>query len=300
MIYGVLATLVASGFFSLSNLLQKRAVDGIPPLSVRRLGHMATRLLTSKMWLAGFFSGIAAVVFMVIGYSLAPITVIQSIYGIGLIVLVVASHLHLGERLARREWASIAVVICAAVMISLTLGTTTTPGLGGSLGRVLAVSGGTVVAAGLVFALLGRSSAERSIPFGAAAGLVYGAGSLQIKSASVLINRYGIVHGALRALASPYPYLFVALSLLGLVIFQIGLQRTRVAAIGPITNIVAAAYVVGVGMVLYDEPLPKSALLSALRFAGFALVLAGSAVFGFGERNPEPAPATTEMALRPE
>ena len=281
MIFGVLFTLIASAFFSLSNLLQKRAVDQFPAISVRRPARMLVILASSRLWVAGFLAGVLAVVFMVAGYSLAPITVIQSIYGIGLVALVIASHVHLHETLSRREWISIGVIIVAAVLISVTLGASNGPGLGGSTARVLAVSGGTVAVAVLVFFLLRRSSAELSIPFGVASGLIYGTGSLQIKSASVYLDRFGLLRGAVHILESPYPYLFVVLSLIGLVIFQMGLQRSRVAVIGPITNIVAAGYVVGVGMVIFNEPLPRSAALSALRFVGFALVLAASAVFAF-------------------
>jgi uncharacterized membrane protein len=230
--------------------------------------------------------GIVAVGFMVIGYSLAPIAVVQSIFGTGLVLLVLASRLYLHEPMSRREWLGLAAIILAVVLVSLTLGTSSTPGAGGSTTQVLIVSAATVVFSALMFTVLRHSTSEAGVPFGATSGLLYGVASLQTKGASVLLAHHGVLGSIPLILASPYPYVFAVTSVLGLLTFQTGLQRCRVAVVAPITNIVASIYVVAVGMMVFDESLPKEAVFTFLRIFGFTLVLVGGWVFATGPAAP--------------
>lgn len=279
MALGVVFSFLASICFNLSNLMEKRAVDGMTAISARRATHMLRMLCSSRLWMSGFVVGVVAVGFMVIGYALAPIAVVQSIFGAGLVVLVLASRLFLHEPMGRKEWIGLAVIVVAVVLVSVTLGSSTSPGVHGSMVSVMVASAATTVLAVLVFVLLRRSSADPSAPFGVTAGLLYGVASLQTKSASVLLAHHGVLGSIPRILASPYPYVFGVTSVLGLLTFQSGLQRSRIAVVGPLTNIIASIYVVAVGMVVFSEPLPHSATLTVLRFCGFALVLVGSWTF---------------------
>ena len=279
MIYGVIFSFLASVFFDLNNLLEKRAVDRMAEISVRRVAHMVRLLLTDTLWMSGFFAGIVAVGLMLLAYSLAPIAVVQAIYGAGLVLLVVASRLYLHETMGRREWIGVALIIVALVLVSLSLGTANPRVGGGSWFSVLMTSLATMLVSVLAFVALRRSSADLSVPFGVTSGLFYGVAALQVKGASVLFAHKGLVGSVLPLLTSAYPYLFLAASVLGVLVFQTGLQRCRVSVVGPITNIVGSIYVVAVGMVVFDEPFPSDATLTTLRVIGFALVLIGGAVF---------------------
>jgi drug/metabolite transporter (DMT)-like permease len=268
--------------FNLNNLMEKMAVDRMPDISARRVGHMLKMLCTSRLWMLGFLLGVVAVGIMVVAYSLAPIAVVQSIFGAGLVLLVLASRLYLHEAIGRREWLGVAVIITAVVLVSVTLNSSNSPGVTSSNADVLIASVATTAFSALLFMVLRRSSAEASVPFGVASGLLYGVGSLQIKGASVLVTHHGVLGSIPRILTSPYPYLFVVMSVLGLLTFQTGLQRCRVGVVGPITNIVASIYVVAVGMVLFNEAIPHDTVLIVLRFSGFALVLAAGWIFAAG------------------
>ncbi|MCU1490069.1 MAG: hypothetical protein JWM85_1474 [Acidimicrobiaceae bacterium] len=287
MAFGILFSFLASIGFNLSNLLEKRAVDEMAGISARRMGHMVRSFLRSRLWLAGFVSGVVAVGLMVIGYALAPIAVVQSIFGAGLVFLVIASRIYLREPMGRREWAGLGVIIIAVVLVSVTLGSRDQRGDGGGTIEALVTTGATIAFAAVLFTGLRRTPVDPSVPFATTAGLLYGVASLQTKSASVLLASHGIIRGIPSVVASPYPYLFVVASILGLLVFQTGLQRSRVAMIGPLTNIIASVYIVAVGMVVFNEPLPSSTALTVLRLLGFALVLAGS--WMFGATSPGPA-----------
>ncbi|MGD0742000.1 MAG: hypothetical protein ABSA31_01735 [Acidimicrobiales bacterium] len=286
MALGVLFSFLASVCFNLNNLMEKRAVDQMPEISARRAMHMVRMLSASRLWLSGFVVGIFAVGFMVLAYSLAPIAVIQSIFGAGLVLLVLASRLYLHEPMGRREYLGLAVIVLAVTLVSVTLTSATSPGAGGSTARALITSAATATVSGLAFWALRRSTADAGIRFGVTSGLLYAVASLQMKSSAVLLERHGVLDGALRVIGSPYPYIFVVMSILGLLTFQTGLQRCRVAVVAPITNIVASIYIVVVGMAVFDESFPHDVLLMVLRILGFALVLAGSWVFTTGPAIP--------------
>jgi drug/metabolite transporter (DMT)-like permease len=282
MVLGVLFSFLASVCFNLNNLMEKRAVDRMAEISARRAVHMLRLLCSSPLWMSGFLVGIVAVGLMVIAYSLAPIAVAQSIFGAGLVLLVLASRLYLHEPMGRREWVGVTAIIVAVVLVSMTIGSSSSPGVGGSTAHVLLASAATAALSALVFAVLSRSSAEAGVPFGVTSGLLYGVAALQVKGASVLLSHQGVLGTVRHLFASPYPYLFAVSSVLGLLTFQTGLQRCRVGVVAPISNIVASIYVVAVGMVVFDESLPSHTVLTVLRILGFVLVLAGGWVFATG------------------
>jgi multidrug transporter EmrE-like cation transporter len=94
-------------------------------------------------------------------------------------------------------------------------------------------------------------------------------------------------------LKSPYPYAFLAASLLGLVAFQASLQRVRITLAAPMVNVVGSAYTVGAGMLIFDERLPANPALASLRLGGFAVILVGTWILATG--NPVVERAATVL-----
>jgi drug/metabolite transporter (DMT)-like permease len=280
MIFGVIFSLLASVSFSVSNLMEKTAVDRMPDISARRAGHMIQQIGRSRLWVLGFLIGVVAVVMTVVAYSLAPIVVVQTIVAAGLSLLVLGSRIYLREPIGRMEYVGLCFIIGAVVLMSLTLSSKTTSGAGNFSLEDIAVSVATVVLAALAFWVLGvLTPSDASVRFGVTSGLFYGVAALQAKGAATLLQRHGILGGVPHVLESPYPYVFLVTSIIGLLIFQSGLQRSRVAVIGPFSSIVASIYVVVVGMLVFHESFPHDAVHTFLRVFAFALALCGSWVF---------------------
>ena len=280
MIFGVIFSLLASVSFSVSNLMEKTAVDRMPDISARRAGHMIQQIGRSRLWVLGFLIGVVAVVMTVVAYSLAPIVVVQTIVAAGLSLLVLGSRIYLREPVGRMEYVGLCFIIGAVVLMSLTLSSKTTSGAGNFSLEDIAVSVATVVLAALAFWVLGvLTPSDASVRFGVTSGLFYGVAALQAKGAATLLQRHGILGGVPHVLESPYPYVFLVTSIIGLLIFQSGLQRSRVAVIGPFSSIVASIYVVVVGMLVFHESFPHDAVHTFLRVFAFALALCGSWVF---------------------
>jgi multidrug transporter EmrE-like cation transporter len=290
-IYGILLSLAASACFNLNNLMEKRAVDQMASLSVRRSGHMVVTLLRSPLWMGGFVLGVFAVALLTLAYSLVSIAIVQSIFGAGIVLLVPASRFWLGEHLKKREVGGLCVIVVAVVLVSVSLSGSSSPVDSLSLVRVMVVSGITLLSAGVLFGALRRSSTEVSIALGASCGLIYGVASIQSKSASVLLEHRGLAHGVVQILKSPYPYAFLLASLFGLVVFQASLQRVRITLAAPMVNIVGSAYTVGAGMLIFNEQLPTNPALATLRLGGFALILLGTWILATGTPVVERAAA---------
>ena len=252
---------------------------------------LSRSLVASPLWLGGFITGGVAVALLVVSYSLTSIAVVQAIFGAGLALLVVASRVLLREHLSTQDYVGLAITIGAVALVSATLTSTSAPGTGGTIVLVSWVSAVTVAAAGGAFLAIRSLDTDVSLSFGVASGLLYGAASLQVKGASVIVEHRGVLSAIPRILSTPYPYVFLITSILGLLTFQTGLQRSRVALVGSITNVVAAAYTVAIGTAVFREGLPHNEWVAAVRYLGLALVLVGGWVIGRGQpgnTNGEP------------
>jgi drug/metabolite transporter (DMT)-like permease len=148
-----------------------------------------------------------------------------------------------------------------------------------------------------LFALALGASALRSVPAGrhrqpsvgvsyaVASGLFYGVATLAIKAMSGTLAHHGLTTGLLgRIAASPFPYVAVGCSALGMLIFQTGLQRCRVSIVGPVSNITGSVFFIVAGTWLFGERLPADPVMLMLRLAG--IVLAGTVVVVLSRRQP--------------
>lgn len=282
MAFGILFALLASVGFNVSNLIESVAVRRMRKFTALGAHRIIRSLLASPLWLGGFITGGVAVALLVVSYSLTSIAIVQTIFGAGLALLVAASRFLLREHLSAQDYVGLAITIGAVALVSTTLTSSSPPGTGGAIVLVSWVSVVSVAAAGAAFLVIRGLDTDLSLSFGVASGLLYGAASLQVKGASVIVQRHGVLSAIPRILTTPYPYMFLATSALGLLTFQTGLQRSRVALVGSITNVVAAAYTVAIGTAIFDEGLPHNSWVAALRYLGLALVLVGGWVIGRG------------------
>jgi drug/metabolite transporter (DMT)-like permease len=274
---GIVVALFATVIYNAGFVLEKRALNELPPISARRLGRLLRVLGTSPRWLLGFGVLGVGLCCQILALSLIPISVAQPIQISGLALLVVFSAVFLGERASRREWAGLGVLAVSLVLVYLSL----EPGKDKvgtrASGWVMAMLALVTVAVGLVVFLIAgrrrRRPAAGSL-YGAAAGLMYGVAGLQAKGMAGFFAEHlnektgGFV---LQAITSPYPYLLVVMSGAGLVLFQTGLQRGRASIVVPVSNVVGSVYLIMAGTVAFGEPLPHDPMRLTCRLAGFVV-----------------------------
>ena len=283
MIAGIIFSLLASIAINLGNLVEKTAVGRMPEISIRRSRHLVWTLVSSRLWMLGFILCLIGLGLQVLALSLASIPVVQSIFNAGIVILVVGSRVHLRERLHRREWVGLAVVVLSLVSLSVSLtGSTNAVGVGGSGLMVLVAAAPTIIVVIVVAAFIRSGRGNTGFLFGIAAGLLYGVATLGTKGASTLVGRYGVAASVTHMVVSAYPYLFVVFSVFGLLVYQTGLQRSRIAVVGSMSDVVCSTYLVGVGTLVFREHLPTDTLPLTLRIVGFVGVLIGSVLVAGG------------------
>ena len=283
MIVGVGLAVLSALAFNVAFVVQKQALSGMPAVHAVRTVHLARTLMSSPRWMGGFLLSLTGTGLQVLALGRAPLAVVLSIVASGIVVLLVLSHYVLHEHLGRLEWVGIAGVGGSLLLVCLSLESSTTGvGTNSSWLRVAGAALPTVVLAGAALAVATRRT-RRSAPFfGLSAGLAYGMANLATKSVGLLVEDRGLTGAIPRALRAPDVYLLGLFAAGGLIVFQTGLQRGRAAVVVPISNVIATAYPVAVGMVIFGEPLPAPAWRTLARFAGFGGVLVGTAVLSAG------------------
>jgi drug/metabolite transporter (DMT)-like permease len=288
MALGILFSFLSALTLNSGNILQKRGVDALPAVSAARSAHLLRTLLSSRTWVLGLVLCGSGLLLQVLAFSLAPLAVVQSIFNAGIVTLILISRWRLGERLGRGEQLGVVTVVVSVICVSASLTDSSGPAAStGSQLRVLVAVVPTLVVAGLLVVRLRSSRGGSAFYYGAASGLIYGTASLGTKGASTLVRRYGLVHSIPHIVTSIYPYLFLVLAVTGMVIYQEGLQRFRVAVVGSMADVVSSTYLVAVGTVVFVEALPKNPAVLALRLVGFAGVLAGSILVALGGKGAD-------------
>jgi drug/metabolite transporter (DMT)-like permease len=233
--------------------------------------------------MGGFVLCLLGLALQTMAFALAPIPVVQSIFNAGIVLLILFSRVRLGERLHKNEWLGLVVVVVSLISMSASLSRSpSTVGLSGSGAKVLLAAIPTIVVVMLVARAIQRGHTKSGFMYGVAAGLLYGGAALGTKGASTLVVQHGLVNSVPFILGSVYPYVFIVLSVFGMMMYQTGLQRFRIAVVGSMSDVVCSTYLVAVGTVVFSEVLPKDPWILLLRSVGFVGVLVGSVIVALG------------------
>lgn len=252
-------------------------MTGLPPVRPRPIELLRTAG-ASRRWLTGFTVMLFALGLQVVALTLAPVSVVQPILAGGLIALAAAGSRLLGEQLSGRHKAALALVLSAVILIAASA-----RGGGGlservPAGRFLLVAA-VVAAAAVLTAGSGRRQRSGGLAAVAvAAGLFYGLGAVAEKAVATRLVGQGMVSGTWSALGSAYPWLFLAVTLAGMVLFQTGLQAHPASLMASLTNVVSTACALAGASVIFGEALLPPGWWSLPRVAGFAAVIAAVAV----------------------
>jgi drug/metabolite transporter (DMT)-like permease len=278
-ILGVVLALVATLAYNAGFVLEKGALSALPPLTVRLPLALVRTLVTTPRWLAGFGLILAGLAGQLVVLTRIPLTVAQPVFASGIVFLLLLSMTVLGERLTAREWTGLAGIAAGVVCVLASLDPRTdVAGTGGHAVRVLLVAAPSTLAGVAVFVTAARGRVRPrpagDVPYGLAAGIVYGVAGMISKGLSASIDFHGPTAIAASALASPYLYLLVPVTLTGFVVFQTALQRGRASIVAPVSTVVSTLYTVVAGTPMFGEHLPPDAADLTLRLAGLALIAA--------------------------
>ncbi|WP_424858332.1 hypothetical protein [Streptomyces sp. SAI-170] len=273
------AALLANVLYSSGFVLEKRALAGMPEVSVRRPARLLRHVLGSPLWLAGSTALAAGFGAQLVVYRTLPIAAAQGIFVSGLVLLVLLSARLLREETSGRERYALAAILAALLMVVLSLEDTEQVGRSAPYPLVLLVCVPSLAGGVWLYRAAERRAARRhrmpttGVEYGVAVGLLYGVSSLAVKGVSGCLT--GSPPGqALAGLArSPYPYLLLFTGAFGLVMSQAALQRCRASLIVPVCTTVTCLYTAVLGSLSFGEALPGDPVRLALRLAGICLAV---------------------------
>ncbi|MGN6188919.1 MAG: EamA family transporter [Conexibacter sp.] len=251
--------------------LETRRAGGGERLHAGLLG----RLIKRPRWVGGTALSGAGALLQTWALTLAPLTIVQPVLALGLVLLLALSRLVLHERAGRKELVGVAAVVCGVAVVALVAD----PGVGGAgdaVGvAVLLLLLGTLTA--LPFALRRHVSDARLRVLAAASGDAWAA--IGLKLVADALDR-GAWLPALLWVASAGLAGFLALTA-----EMSALQRIAATRVAPV--VVSAQVLVPViaGPLVFDEPwadsVPERIVLGAAILAvaaGAALLAASPAV----------------------
>jgi drug/metabolite transporter (DMT)-like permease len=277
-ILGVALAFVATLAFNTGFVLEKGALSALPPLNVRLPRNLVRMLVTNPRWVAGFALIMTGLACQLVALTRIPLTVAQPVLSSGIVFLLLLTMTFLGERLTSYEWTGLAGITAGVVCVVASLDTRTdAAGTGGHLLRVLVVAVPSTLAGLAIFRAAGRGGGRHrrpagDVPYGLAAGIVYGVAGMITKGLSASIDFHGPGAIAGSALVSPYLYLLAPVTLSGFLVFQTALQRGRASIVAPVSSVISTLYTVVAGTLMFGERLPAGALHPGLRLGGLVVI----------------------------
>jgi hypothetical protein len=318
---GAAVAVASAVLYDVGYVLEKQALSALPSLPAHpvRLWRTCAR---SPRWVAGFVAMLGGLGLQLIALTLAPVTVVQPILAAGVLGVVVAGRLVLGERLGPREGIALILVAIAVAAIAVSAVPGAEVARGAADGRFLATAAPAAIVALALLGLARRRSEVAGAPAGSietedsqagrgqpdqpgsyrlalqygvaalavAAGLLYGVGAIAEKAVATQMVDKGIEGGAVGSISTGYPWIFVAATVAGMLAFQLGLQRHHASMVVPLTNVISSVFVLMGAALVFSERLLPGGWWALPRVTGFAGVLAAVVVLAV-DRTPAPAPA---------
>jgi len=228
---------------------------------------------------------------LVAALALAPISLVQSVIAGGLVLLTVVADRLFAHSVTRREWIGVGLAAAGLAFLAATLdGAAGEAHSGFQTSRLLAFLLAVTLGAALV-GYFGQRTHHAGVALGAAAGLLWAASDTAIKASSDSIGEQSV----LLILLSPLALLILAYSLIGLTVSAKSLQIGKAVPVIALTSVAANALTIAAGPLVFEEPMPDSALGFSVRILAFGLVISAAALtpapVRAAEAELEPAPA---------
>jgi len=113
---GITAAALASCLYNVGLLLQAQASRREPVGTAFSPGLLG-RLVSRRLWLAGLFTGIAGWPLQAFAFTRAPLTVVQPMLGVGLVIPLLFGARVLGDRVRQRDVLNVAAVVAGVSML---------------------------------------------------------------------------------------------------------------------------------------------------------------------------------------
>jgi drug/metabolite transporter (DMT)-like permease len=278
--------LLGSLCYGLSSILEQREAAAAPPGTAMRFG-LLTHLVQRPRWLLGNLAGLVGFALQLLALRHGSLALVQPIFVSGLVFALVGGAISEHRRLARREWASMALVAAGLVAFLLIA----RPGRGhpnASTAGWIALGVVTVLSVAGICLLGLRTQQLRPLFLATGAGILFGVTAAVAERTSHLLQM-----GLLRTLEHVPPYAMFVCAIAALVLSQSAFQAAELRWSLPTLTIVEPLVAILIGQVLFGEHISLGTVAVVGEALGLAMMIAG--VFGLSQgiqhppRVPSPA-----------
>lgn len=268
LLLGVAIAVGATACFEVSYVLQGREARRAPAhLGLRP--SLITTLLRRPIWVAAIALGIGGWGLQIVALGLAPLTVVQPVLSLGLVLLLYLSVRLLGESVGPREIAGALAIVGGVTALTLSA-----PDRGTSVTR----PAGLAVALGALGALSLAPYALRAGRLFVPALLLAGGAGAADATAGVAAKLISDDLGRGRpAAALAWAALAAGTVLLGLLSETTALQRMPVTRVGPVVLVIQVVVPVLLAPLVFGEAWRNTPLDGGLIAAALVVVAAGTA-----------------------
>ncbi len=277
--------------FNLAMYFNKKAVAGLPRVSLRQREKGVLKAFLANRLMHRFLAfGLAGAALYVVAISMAPVSIVQPIVSSGVVLLAYLAIKNLGERPRRIDYLAIGLNVTGVILLGVSLAEGLPKDIEHDPALLWTCVGVVVGLAVLVpFLTRGRTGNRQAAALGISIGLLYGIASVFARLMVVDWGNRWSESGVLVIFSSVYLLGWLCTFVPAIVTLQAAFQRGMAVVVAPIFAGLAQLVPIAVGMIALKEPLPESAVLTALRFTGFAFILCGTIILS--RRAEEASPA---------
>ena len=282
---GILLALFCAVASNLGNFLKHRGVADAAVVDIRRPIRTAIDLWKRPAFAIGMGVGFVAWAFHVAAISIAPLSVVQVVLASGVVLIAVMADRIFGMEVGKRQWAGLGLTTIGLGLVAVTMPSETDANAAFSILPMVCFEAGLLCVGALLILgpRAGAPAKHHGVMLAAAAGVLFGVCSVAVKALTGVVG----IDGPL-GLMSPW-LLVAALASFGAFYANArALQDGGAVEVIAITGTAANISVVAGGILVFDDPLPGTALCIVLQGFAFVMIIAASAI--------TPAPRTSGKA----
>jgi hypothetical protein len=268
---GILLALLCAAATNLGFLYKHRGACAAPKVDIRHPLRSARALFASRWFTIGMIVAVGAWGLHVAALALAAMSVIQVVLAGGVVLLAVMADRLFGFQVGRRQWVGLALTACGLALLGLTVPAASGAHSTFSTPAMISFEAGLFGVGALLIMgpRLGSPVEHHGVMLGIAAGLLFGVSDVSIKALTGVVGD----GGPLGVLTSPWLLVAIGASIVAFYSSARGLQEGDAVPVIALTGTAANITGIAGGILVFDDPLPGTALGIVLQCAAFVMVI---------------------------
>jgi drug/metabolite transporter (DMT)-like permease len=272
---GILLALLCAFATNLGFFFKHRGACETCPVDIRHPLRTACALWGSRWFAIGMGVGAGGWLLHVAAISLAPLSVVQVVLSGGVVLIAVMADRLFGFEVGRRQWWGLALTAVGLILLGITMPQPHGSHATFSLAAMIAFEGALFGMGGLLILgpRAGAPAEHHGVMLAAASGILFGVCNVAVKALTGLVGHEGVL-----GLASPWLLVAAAGSAAAFYASAKSLQDGDAVPVIAITGTAANISCIAGGIIVFDDPMPGTALGIAVQAVAFLLVITASAL----------------------